>query len=91
MDSSKSKTKDLVDLRERIDAIDDEIIALLIKRIELANSIMKSKASSQIVDSKREQEIITRYSAKLSNVSTPSKSKRFVQALIATSNRYPEP
>jgi chorismate mutase len=90
MGSSSKNSEDIVELRARIDAIDDEIAGLLLKRIELSNSIMKSKPPTQIVDSAREQEILTRYSAKLSGLSTLSKLKRLVLGILAASRIYPE-
>lgn len=88
--SPNTKPESLTELRARIDAIDDEIIALLIKRIELSNFIMKSKPAAQVVDPKREQEIVGRYSGMLFDVSTPAKSQRIALAVIATSGIYPE-
>lgn len=90
MGSSNKNSEDIVELRARIDAIDDEIAGLLLKRIELSNSIMKSKPPAQIVDSEREQEILTRYSEKLSGLSTPAKLKRLVLGILAASRIYPE-
>lgn len=77
-------------LRDRIDAIDDEIAGLILKRIELSNQIMKTKSPSRITDPAREQAIIERYSEKLSDVSTPAKSKRLVLGVIGASKLYPE-
>jgi chorismate mutase len=90
MTSSETKAESIAQLRDRIDTIDDAIIELLIKRIELSNFIMRSKVSKHIVDPQREHEIIRRYSSKLSGVSNPLKAKRFVSALVAASNLYPE-
>lgn len=91
MRSSHPQKESMAELRGRIDAIDNEILDLLLKRIELSNLIMKSKSPAQIVDSEREQEIIRRYSEKLSDVSTSAKSKRLALGVIATSRLYPEP
>lgn len=91
MDSSGSKTsKDIASLRERIDAIDDELIALLLKRIELSNLVMQTKPSTQIIDPNREQAILNRYSEKLADVSTLPKTKRLVLGILGTSRLYPE-
>lgn len=91
MGQSETKiTEDIASLRERIDAVDDEIIELLLKRVELSNLIMKTKPNSQIVDSGREQAIHDRYSRKLSEVSTLAKSKRLVLGILGTSRFYPE-
>lgn len=90
MGSSNSKKEGLAELRGRIDAIDGQIADLLLKRIELSNSIMKSKPSTQIIDSRRENEILARYSQRLSNVSTPAKIERLVSSLLGVAGLYPE-
>lgn len=87
---SSNGSVDIGQLREKIDAIDDEIIGLVLKRIELSNQIMKTRPTSQIVDPAREQAIHSRYLEKLSEVSTPAKSKRLVLGVIGASKLYPE-
>lgn len=81
---------DIAQLRARIDAIDDEIAGLILKRIDLSNQIMKTKSPSRITDPVREQAILARYTEKLSDVSTPTKSKRLVLGVIGASKLYPE-
>lgn len=88
--SDMKSAKDIASLRERIDAIDEEIIELLLKRVELSNLIMKTKPFLAIIDSDREQMILKRYSEKLSDVSTGSKLKRLVFGILGTSRLYPE-
>ena len=90
MGPSDTKKEGVAEWRERIDALDDEIIELLLKRIDLSSLIMKSKSPAQIVDPEREQEILMRYSGKLSRVSTAKKSKRLALGIIAASSFYPE-
>ncbi len=77
-------------LRARIDIIDAQISDLILKRIELSNSIIKAKAPGQIVDRKREEEIYNHYWKKLGPVSSARKTKRLVDALVATASLYPE-
>ncbi len=84
MNSEKMK-----ELRGQVDSLDDQICSLLLERIHLSNSIIKSKPASQIIDSVREDEICRRYCDRLASVSTPAKVKRFVQALLAASELYP--
>lgn len=78
------------ELRGQIDTLDDQILELLLKRIQLSNSIMRSKAPGQIVDPQREAEIYRRYTEKLGATSTPAKVRQVVQALVAASSLYPE-
>lgn len=77
-------------LRGQMDAIDDQIAELILKRIELSNRIMKTKSSSQVVDPGREQAIVERYFAKLADVSTRPKAERLVSGIIGASKLYPE-
>lgn len=81
----------LAELRGRIDTLDDQIITLLLERVQLSNTVMGAKAPAQIVDSTREQEITRRYTDRLASVSTPAKSRRVVQAVLGVSSLYPEP
>ena len=84
------KSEDLRNLRGQIDALDDQIIALLLTRIDLSNSIMKTKSPGQIVDVEREREIHRRYAERLAGVSTVAKAERVVHAVLGASNLYPE-
>lgn len=54
------KDKDLKNLRSTIDRLDEEITALLEKRIETAHSIGQAKGSGPIFDPVREREVIRR-------------------------------
>lgn len=88
--SSAEPARDLSRLRDQVDAIDDQIIELISKRIELATLIMKSKPASQIVDPSREQAIVRRYFDKLGDRTTLAKVKRLVSGIIETSKVYPD-
>ena len=90
MGSEGTKPEGLSQGRKRINAVDDQIIELLLKRIELANTVMNLKAPFEVVDRDREQEVLKRYSEKLSSLSTPEKLKRLVAGIIAASRIYPE-
>ncbi len=90
MGNSNTKPESLARLRERIDALDEEIMGLVFKRIELSNFIMSTKPPTEVVDQGREQAIVGHYSQKLLSVSSEAKLKRLVLAIIATSQEYPE-
>lgn len=77
-------------LRERIDAIDDEIIQLLSKRIMISSQLMALKAPTQVIDPSREEAIIQRYLAKLGDTSTPKKVSRLVAGILAAAKTYPD-
>lgn len=81
---------EVAELRRRLDAIDDEIMELLLNRIELSTRVMEIKPASQTVDSSREQIIINRYFTKLSDASTMPKVKRLVLGIIGASKIYPD-
>lgn len=77
-------------LRERIDAVDDALLRLMLERIELSSRVMKQKSPSHVVDSAREQAIIQRYFEQLAMVSTPAKVERLVRGIIGAARLYPE-
>lgn len=81
---------EIASIRQRIDAIDDQLVELLLQRIELSDLIMKSKPVNQIVDPRREEAILARYTEKLADVSTLPKTKRLVLGILGTSRLYPE-
>lgn len=89
MKSNANEDSDLQRLRGQIDAIDDQIIDLLRKRIELSTSIIKTKQSTKVVDVEREREILGRYLAKLSEVSTEAKLRQLVSGILSASKSYP--
>jgi len=82
---------DIFSVRERIDAVDDQIIELLRQRIELSSLIIQTKPPAGIIDPKREQAILNRYFEKLSEASTLPKTKRLVFGILGCSRLYPEP
>ena len=85
MNSEKMK-----ELRGQIDALDDQIIELLLKRIDLSSSIIRSKDPGPVVDLGREQAICQRYLGRLESVTTAEKVKNVVKAILAVSKLYPE-
>lgn len=87
---AKTYTAEVAQLREQIDRIDDEIIQLIAKRIELSTLVMETKPPSQVIDTTREQAIVSRYFAKLSGLSSLPKAKRLVLGIIGASKIYPD-
>ena len=81
---------DITGLRQQIDLVDEEIIQLILKRIDISSLIMKIKPQSQVIDQGREQAIANRYFEKLSPVSTMPKTKRLVSGIIGASKTYPD-
>ncbi|MBN2479103.1 MAG: chorismate mutase [Parachlamydiales bacterium] len=55
---------ELIDIRNQIDLIDDQIISLLEKRLMLAKKLAENKLKKQIVDEKRENEILSKIKSK---------------------------
>lgn len=72
---------ELKDIRENIDKIDDEILNLFIKRMELAGEVAKSKIQTgkAVNDSSREDSIVYRLSTK-----TPNELKYYLKELYST-------
>lgn len=88
---SEPMTNDtFAELRGRIDAIDGEIGALLLKRVQLSNVIMSAKAPGELVDPQREREIADRYAARLAPLSTAPRIQRLVVAILGISELYPD-
>ncbi len=81
---------DISQLRLRIDAIDDDLMELILRRIELSSLVMEMKPQAFLVDPNREQSIIARYYSKLSGTTTLAKTKRLVAGIIGASRIYPE-
>lgn len=61
-------SKDLQDLRQDIDAIDQQLTALFEKRMDLAVEVARCKANQglDILDSSREQQVIDKNVSRLS-------------------------
>ena len=72
---------ELKDIRNNIDKIDDEILNLFIKRMELAGEVAKNKIQTgkAVNDTTREDEIIYRLASK-----TPEEFKYYLKELYST-------
>lgn len=79
----------IAELRELIDAVDDEIILLIKKRIKISTELMELKPPSETIDSGREEAIVQRYFGHLSTSSTLPKVRRLVAGIIGASKTYP--
>lgn len=79
---------ELSEIRRRIDAIDEEMLGLFIKRIELCKAayMKKSGQGRPILDAKRENEIISRVSGESGELA--DYAERFFRALIGISRSY---
>lgn len=80
----------IAELREQVDAIDDEIIRLISERIRVSSLIMQRKSAASVIDPAREQIIADRYFEKLADLSTQTKTKRLVSSIIGASKIYPD-
>lgn len=60
---------DLTDVRKQIDALDDELVSLYVKRMELVKEVgvIKSQTSKAVHDDQREKEIVYRLSQNVPN------------------------
>lgn len=80
---------DLKDIRTEIDAIDRELLALLIKRMDLAESVIQTKIANNlpVLNSQREEEILKSISE-----NTPVPYRPFVleiyRGILAESKNY---
>lgn len=74
-------------LREQIDTIDDELISLIEKRMELVSKIgiAKKTGSLTITDTAREDEVIKKGLAKLKNKDFSREIKGFLEYVIQLS------
>ena len=72
-----SEKLDLNEIRNKIDSIDDELIKLFEERMQTVNKVAEYKIQNnmQILNSKREREIVNRLSEK---VSPRKKTTRFL-------------
>ncbi|NOZ73955.1 MAG: hypothetical protein GXO90_01050 [FCB group bacterium] len=77
----KPVVQDLDDLRLAIDAIDDQLLALIQERIQLAREIGRRKQAGgqEITDSQRERSIIKRLDEQI----RPGLSTRDIQAIYS--------
>lgn len=78
------------DLRRQIDALDDEILELLARRISLANQIgeIKKHCKQEIKDKKREEEILRRLG--LQNKLTRGQIDLIYEAIFALTQQIQE-
>lgn len=76
-------------LREQIDIIDDKLVELFEKRILLTKKIgdIKKQNGIEMVDTKREEEIINRGISILKNKDLSSEAKLFLRNIIELSKK----
>ncbi len=81
--------EELTKLREQIDLIDDKIVELYVKRMELSKQIgeEKSKSNSAVVDNTREKSIINRVTSKVDD-EIKVYTKQVFNSLFDTSKAY---
>jgi len=75
-------TKNKIDeLRSKIDDYDDKILDLLVKRFELSDKIgsIKQNSNSEILDTDREKQIISRLVNKFSTIDKEHIKSIFIQ------------
>lgn len=81
--------KDLTEIRQEIDKLDDQIVDLYLKRMELASSVAREKARTgkAVNDSERENKIVYRLTSKV-----PEDMKLYIKelysAVFCTSKAY---
>jgi|GEM_PF-2123813 len=70
--------KNLEEIRQKIDNLDDQIVDALVRRQKLVLELLPYKNPSQLVDSKREEAILARlkYKASLGNL-----NKKFIEII----------
>lgn len=80
---------DLIDVRKSIDAVDDDIAALYIKRMELSKEVARNKeaAGLPIENSEREKQIINRVTAEMPD-DIKVFGKQVFNTLFETSKAY---
>ena len=80
---------DLKEIRNKIDSIDDELLALYLKRMELSKEvgIYKSQNDISVSDNKREREIVYRLSQNC-NENMRLYVKELYDILFSTSKAY---
>ena len=79
--------KNLEELRQEIDVIDDEIRKLFEERMNIVKQvkIFKKEHQIQILDKKREEEVIDKNIKKLNDDSLKGSYKKFLEFLIEIS------
>ena len=78
------KKNNLSKLRKKLDALDEKLLAILKKRVNLVNQVLKNKKyKNQIVDKKRIREIHKTIRKKsLKNKIDPDLTKRIWKSMI---------
>ena len=68
----------LQQLRQEIDAVDDEILSALVRRVSLARSIgeMKQRTGQPVLDPAREAAVVTRAAARAREAGLPEPEMR---------------
>ena len=86
---NKETTKNLNDYREQIDRIDEQLVDLFTKRMQIASEIAQLKKASGIpvLDAKRERELLSRIE-KLSGPDFGTYSKSLYETIMALSRSY---
>ena len=84
-----AKEPDLTDLRQSIDTIDDSLVKLFEERMSLAKTVAeyKKKNDLTVLDSSREQEVIDRAAALVSE-ELRGETALFMRALMSLSREY---
>ena len=79
--------KNLEELRQEIDVIDDEIRKLFEERMNIVKQVrmFKKEHQIQILDKKREEEVIDKNIKKLNDDSLKGSYKKFLEFLIEIS------
>lgn len=81
----------LLELRNQIDHIDDQLVELIIQRIELAPLIGKEKTAKNILDQTREEEILNKVINAGKQKNIPEKVMRTIwETLMQESRRRQE-
>lgn len=78
-----SAAEDVAMLRAQIDAVDDQLAALLVQRAQLVKAVWsrKEQVGEPVLDPDREQQIVARY-ANCCPQLEPVEVERFVRAVL---------
>ncbi|MGD9677468.1 MAG: chorismate mutase [Vulcanibacillus sp.] len=81
--------KDLESIREEIDKIDEEIVGLFEKRMEMVQQIAnhKEKFNQPILHKDREQEVLKKCKSKLSNKDFENELEELYECVMRISKR----
>lgn len=83
---------DLKELRKQINEIDDEILSLYLKRMNISKQIgqYKKEHNLPIYDSKREEELINNLLNKIDNNELKENYKKIIQLILIESKNQQE-